>query len=199
MFRYASSLHVSSTVWSVCLLYEYHKCYLSEVFYIISQFSGTSHCTTTITYSPPPLLQHHFNFTAPLPPSSLYHSHHTSTLLPSITNAAPSLDHHYPSTITTTTLSLSLHLHHHHLYRTISSPVTQLLHYHFTIPTSPPHHHLSISAPPPTPLHLFCIKKPLPSLHHYTSTTNNTPSLGYYISTTTNTPSLFHYITTISL
>ena len=111
----------------------------------------------------PSLLQHHFIFTAPLPPSSLYHNHHTSTLLPSITNATPSLDHHYFSTITTTPLSLSLHLHdYHHCITSPSQPtsqdclftsntVTTLSFYHPYISSTPSLIHQCTTTNPPTP------------------------------------------------
>jgi hypothetical protein len=195
MIRHASSLHVSGTVWSVCCM---STTSVTSLKCFTSYHSSLAPFSMLIVPQPSLAVPYHcYSIIS----SSLYHNHHTSNLLPSITNVTPSLDYHYPSTsplhhchcyCTSTTTTTKLH------HRTISSSVTQSLRYHFTIPTSLPHRYLSINAPQSTPLHLFFIMKPLPSLHHYTSTTNNTPSLGYYISPTTNSPSLHHYISSLS-
>jgi hypothetical protein len=139
-----------------------------------------------LTVPQPSLTVHHhcFLFTAPLPPSSLYHKHHTLTLLPSITNVTPSLDRHYPSTITTTPLSLSVHLNHHHHHHSITSPSPDQIFTCNTI-TTLSFHHPYIS--------------PTQSLiHQFTTTNTTTPFLYNEASTITASPRLNHQQYTIT-
>ena len=191
-------------------MYKCHKCYFSEVCYILSQFCGTFHyanCTTTLTYHPSTLLQHasssvllrfhRHSLTWPSP--NLHHKTVSSPLTPSLHYHFYNLtspQHHFYNENCNITSSPHLNHHQYTITSTTTNPPSIQTHHYLT----PLHHHISSTSP----FHHLYNKTPSTPVfqHHYTSNTTSTLLLHQHCSSsTTNTPSLHchHHCTVTSL